>query len=788
MALQPAVLGTARLNNFRLNYLSAQLRAIRATRVRIWLDGELATSRVRLSGLSIRDVLNDEPNTCDLKIEGSPPPVAGMALRITINSDTPQLLFAGAIQVEGETFEGTPAHVVYPCRGIDDHGAINKLRPFGIWSNTSASTIAAELLAQFAPGFTGTHIQPGLAAVTFACDGTDTLTSALRRLVKMIGGYFYVEDKDLHLFLDEVTEVPDPLDHTPKRFLHAPPIAWSSDDSQIRTRVYGRGHAATILVDLAAGATQIPIDDVVMFNASGGRAICSTTPDGAATERLTYTGTGGGGGGAIAGPGARPSVALSAAPVAGSGLGLGTYQYAYTVLTAAGQSLPSPLTTVVTLGPPTTPTTLPQCTTAPRYAAASGSFSPIGETHQYVYAYSTKTSYVDYTSLTAASPPSAVITTISNQDPYNPAQSAPVLITVPFSTDPRHKVIFLYQKASSIAGGQFRLLLAADNQPTYPPGSAYTFTTQGSVSSNSATLAPGTTTAPSSRAIAITGVPLGPSGTTARQVYRTAVNASQLKLLYAIFDNTSSGATTDAIADGSLGANVPTSDTSGLTQPDGQINAGESSILLTSTAPFAAPAGWARTLSGDAISYSGISGNTLTGIPASGPGAIRTTIMYGDPIVPAPVLTGVSGNTKALTRGAPLYIWVQRDDTAAQAAAAARESTDTYTSSGIHEHTLVDERRGEPSLMALCDADLQLFAYPLVTVTYATRDLKTRSGKPIVIDLTSPAIHETLTIQDVTITEIDIAPGLAPRFSVSASSVRWSLEDLLRRLSGLVEV
>jgi hypothetical protein len=47
-------------------------------------------------------------------------------------------------------------------------------------------------------------------------------------------------------------------------------------------------------------------------------------------------------------------------------------------------------------------------------------------------------------------------------------------------------------------------------------------------------------------------------------------------------------------------------------------------------------------------------------------------------------------------------------------------------------------------------------------------------------------MSQTLTIQDVLITEIDVAPGTAPRFTVTASSVRFSLEDLLRRMSALI--
>ena len=85
-------------------------------------------------------------------------------------------------------------------------------------------------------------------------------------------------------------------------------------------------------------------------------------------------------------------------------------------------------------------------------------------------------------------------------------------------------------------------------------------------------------------------------------------------------------------------------------------------------------------------------------------------------------------------------------------------------------------------MRALCDATLIQFSRPIVTVRYACRDLQSKSGRTVRIDLANPAIHETLTIQEVTITEIDIAPHLAPRFTVTASTARFSLDDILRRL------
>jgi hypothetical protein len=284
-------------------------------------------------------------------------------------------------------------------------------------------------------------------------------------------------------------------------------------------------------------------------------------------------------------------------------------------------------------------------------------------------------------------------------------------------------------------------------------------------------------------AVSVAGIALGPTGTTYREVYRTIAGGAQLKLLTTIANNTSTGPFVDTLADGSLGASAPSTDTSGLTTVSGQVNAGSPTLLVASAAPFYAAGGW--TMNG--IRYSGISGNTLTGIPPTGPGAILTTLPYGTAIIAAPTLTGVTGLARPLTRGSTIFVFVQRDDLSAQAEAAARETSAVRTSDGIHEYMVSDAQRTAASLTALCDAYLALFARPLVTVTYATRDMKTKAGKMIVVDLAVPAIQQTLMIQDVAISEVDVAPGTPPKYTVTASSIRYSLEGMLRRLSGLLE-
>jgi hypothetical protein len=282
----------------------------------------------------------------------------------------------------------------------------------------------------------------------------------------------------------------------------------------------------------------------------------------------------------------------------------------------------------------------------------------------------------------------------------------------------------------------------------------------------------------------MSGITPGPAGVTQRYLYRSkAGTTAPLWFIGALGDNTST-TFLDTTTDAAASATSPASDTSGLQMPAGQVLPGAAALPVSGTG-WALPAGgWTVIGNGQqVIRYSGIAGNTLTGIPAAGPGAITAAVNFNSTVTGAPMLIGVNavgstGLAAALIAGAPINIWVQIDDQSAQSALAARVG-----GSGIIEQLIVDERRGEPSLIALCTADLALYSRPIVTVRYTTFDPKSRSGRPVRVHLTQPAIDQTLVIQDVT-----IATGTGPaRFTVTASSVRYALEDLLRRMVGTLE-
>lgn len=134
--------------------------------------------------------------------------------------------------------------------------------------------------------------------------------------------------------------------------------------------------------------------------------------------------------------------------------------------------------------------------------------------------------------------------------------------------------------------------------------------------------------------------------------------------------------------------------------------------------------------------------------------------------------------TRVFVRGTGVY--EQVDDLAAQADAAGILSDD-----GILEAPVINDPSITTSDQAIArgQAELALFKQPIKTLSYSTRDPKTKAGKEISVNLTTPPVVGTFLIQEVSIDQIhEDATGLTyPRYNVKATSVLLTLEDLLRQ-------
>jgi hypothetical protein len=292
-----------------------------------------------------------------------------------------------------------------------------------------------------------------------------------------------------------------------------------------------------------------------------------------------------------------------------------------------------------------------------------------------------------------------------------------------------------------------------------------------------------TTNTATANQVALTGIPIGPTGTLKRWFFMTAVGSSQLKYVTEIADNTTTGGVI-TMADAALSDNAPTSDTSGLTQPEGVVLAGSTSLIAAGTAWARSAGGWAIIGNGALVRYTGISGSSLTGIPVSGPGAILATIDYNSTITAAPSLIGIPASGAgsvlyAILKGEDVNILAQVDDLAAQTTLAALLTTDTVVHDGVIEDYLQDRRlsyaeavaRGEAHLLARNQVDVQ--------ITYQTRDRNSKAGQTVSVTLGAPTnVTADLIIQSVTIGTFH--PTAGPIYSVTAATHRYSFSDLLR--------
>lgn len=539
--------------------------------------------------------------------------------------------------------------------------------------------------------------------------------------------------------------------------------------------------------------------------------------------------------GVIAAPTAAPTAGT---PTAGAGLDPGGHQYAVTFTTAAGETTPGPISVPVVTGIQSVPdpTTAPTGSTPPD----DSFFAELVERGVYKikYAYATDTA-IPPAQVTLASPPSAPIRA---NNTGGPANNAAMYTSVPCSPSPAVQRVHIYrttnggsifyraQSLTNVPGvfhqnyGSFPSDAVIVTQGTEPavnttlplsqvpitgipiggpgvtgrkiyrtkawgsdlylwaaiPDNTTTSGVDGTPDASLGAAASPVNTAAAAQ-VALTNIPLGSGPVTSRKLYRTVVNGSQLKFFATFPDNVSTSGL-DAAPDGSLGANIPTGDTSGLLQPDGQIVAGATVLLVAGTGAFQATGGWVVIGNGEqVIRYTGISGSTLIGIPPSGVGAITAAISYNSTVTAAPMLTGIPASgvrsiLQALSAGDEIYLVVQVDDAtrAAQLAAA-------VGGTGIREEWVQDRRLSIGEARARGTATLAERALDQIRVTYTSRDLLTRSGLDIVCNLPAPTnLVGTFKIQHVVINNFRPYPTQYPTFTVQASSSRFSFEDLLR--------
>jgi hypothetical protein len=769
MALQYALLKAFRLKNSRLGYYSGRtFISIGGTP-----SGAGQTRHVLIASLSIADRLNEAPNTLTCSVIGSAAPVEGQAIRVTLGSvNNGRALFAGTLlKVTQVYLADNPKNVAWNLEATDWTWGLQGVLVTYRYRGLSASNVAWDLVTRFAPaGYSTAGIADGLPLIDEITFTNTPLMDALAQTANRIGGYTYCDyDQVIQFFTTYPGQNPADLTITNRSFRD---VTFARDLTDVVTRVFSEGGGVNTLMPVAPGESVIPVESTAWYNSAGG--VVTSGP-----QRINYTGTIAGGNGSIVGTGITPSSAPGLALAPGAGVENGNHSYAYTFVTATGETKPSPVgaVTVAAVADPTVGGFIAQV--PPNGLPGQGSFIQIGDTISVCYAWSTAAvGSGDYTKTTLPSLPSPSLVTVSNNDPLNPNQSAPVSFSAQHSADPRVTQIFVYLQSSKTGAGM-RLLRQTANDPKYA-GQWVTFSTQGASAPGSSSAAPNATNATGGQnQVTVSGIAAGPTGTTGRRVYRTAANQSQLKLLTLVADNVTT-TYLDAKADATLGANVPTTDTSALVSSGGQANAGDIQIIVSSTAAFPA-SGWVL-IGNQVVRYAGKTASSLTGIPASGDGSITASVPYGTVITVAPQLIGVTGIVWPILTGDPINVLAIVDDTNAQSVLAAKTGR-----SGIREGSLQDNRLSETEARARAQAWLRQRAYVFETFGHRSRDPLTKSGGMVTISIGPPTnLFGSWRIQDVTISTFfgnQPAPTHGhPTYNANSSSARFTFEDLVRQI------
>ena len=758
-------------------------------RVYVWYGGQQigygksGPLGILIGSLSISQELDETPDTCRFRTWGGIP-ARGAELAITLgskNSLTP--IFAGfALTVQQVYVGDRPANVECDVAAVDYTWLLGFTKVTGQYRDAPADSIIVDLIARYGAvnGFTTIHVQalPLIDVITFT---NEDLPEAITRVVRMVGAYWYCDyRRDIHAFLEE-TGTGAPVAITPDH-PSLDDVVHAGERTQALSRVYVEGRGTKVVAPIPANSTEIPLERVDMFAVDPdvfAKAAFQGTDGGAL--HVSYTGVFAPGGGALVGPGVGPASPLTVVGAVGAGsVTPGAHSYAVTFVTAAGESLPSPVATLPgttvsdpTIGPPV----------AQINVLYNGNSFTIGDQMAACYVWSGTAVGASYEFQTAPTAPSPTYTVVSNNDPTNPSHAAVVSVGVRHSPNPRVKWVHIYLW-SQLQGGWF-LAWGIDNNPAAPPD--HTFAVQIGGDTYSA-VGPLPTNNSAIVRVDVSAIPVSASVTpvvTARKLYRSAANTTApLKLLATIADNTTA-TFTDTLADASLGANAPASDTSGLQQPEGIVLPGAAVLPVSSSTGFSLSGGWAIVGNGQQqVRYSGVTATSLTGIPAWGSlGALTAPVSYGASVTAAPMLTGIpAGGAKSLTLplaiGDELYLVAQVDDLATRS-----ELVSMGAGTGIREEWITDRRLSIAEAKARAKATLAQRRLETVTVNYRVRDRRTAVGKVVTIDLPPPtALEGTYRIQRVQIDRFRPRAPYHPTYAVTASSSVFSFDDWLRRM------
>lgn len=705
----------------------------------------------RNPSIQITEALGNSPNSCTFTLDGSAPvPKSGEEVEITDSHDGDRLLFAGVVQSVQTRYEERTNQLVWDVVASDFTFWLNRKRPFGYYNRVSATNVVKDLCARYAPWVDSTSfVQTDLCKVTISFDGSQDFASCLTTLARQLGsGQWYLDyQKRLHFFHVVSEVVASPSD---------PESVVVNEVADLSSPGIGEGLTA----EQADGVTD------------------SHTPHWA-IYRTTFVYSNGmeSGLSKISNPLWRPGnrgVSLSNIPVGPpvGGLTCVSRRIYAEIHTQVGTSwVPTVVignNTATTYegrmvrsfeGIPVRPFIAPPPGPVTPLSAALSSDSlmdadealpipnPLGATKSMTpcrISFAVTGVYEDGTE-TQPNPPSNAVT--------QPGSSAFDLSNIPiFPT--LNGVSCVYRKV-------YAATAPAGDPDWFSPGRVHGVWLINNNDATSATIGVGFTLREQGSENTPTGAP------TAGQT---------------IVDPCTDG----PFLEDSLDQPDDITDDSNELLREPQL-AIVSDVSQVRNRIYVRGAGTVTT-SDAAVGSTALRVADLAALPPGG-GLISVGTLGAQYNIRA--LSGFSGPgtvvlasalTQAVPSGSPVRGTIVVNDLASQRLIGRLElDEDGQPTDGIHEFYVDD-----PSLVTIAQqiargqAELELFSLPTVTVTYGTRDPNSHPGRRVMFDLTEPPVSGEFLIQQVSIDQIhDDSDELMPRYTVTASSVRFTLEDLL---------
>lgn len=693
-----------------------------------------AGSLRRAPMIQVRDLINDSPNSSTFT--DTEEPVLGADVQMDIEGTG--RLMGGIVQSYEVVNDGDAKDSwAYPTTIADYLFNLNERRPFICFENIPADQAVTQMFTAFAPSDFTLNIEATTwPNVTVKFNGDQTFTECLSVIMNRVNGHFKCDyDKVLQVRLTEgVTENPADVDDDNDDLIWDTPPTMKVDASQIRNRVFVKGAAAKLLADAAPGATELEVDGIDVFNPNGGTAIIGC-------QRITYTGV---------------NRTLIYPPPDASQM-TGPPIQAQQYVSPGNLYEEGPIRTEVRYsasyvfngkeGPRSSPLGFslfrfnPGFGLSATFVPGSG-FLPLSAREWCLAFRSNGGLYYDHnigrTSGGGNVPGGSMV--------FNWNAGSGI------SNDVRPQSVVLFRKAN-IPGGdpgppgnQNGWFYEVASQPYIPGVTSYPFT-DGKADASLGNALPWDESPHPLRYDTI-GARVVIQTLSARN---TASNngAQQLKIYREERFN-------------GIDFTGNSSSSVGWTSPK-VVMTFDTTQNITASDPL----------------YHEDTNPTTAHLYANGESPVNSS----SPVPPPPqpkvrlVLFGVSGLTETVHEGDDVEIFVQRDDLTAQIFWAQKRG-----GNGVREYMITDRNlRSDAELIARGDAELTLFAMPIITVTYATRDTRSVTGTFVNFNLTQPPIVASLRIQESTIDQIHEADNLSQRYNVVASSVKFTLEDLLRR-------